>query len=36
MAEFFGIGDNINDTGQYGFVKRSQVDGSKIAENLMI
>lgn len=35
MAEFFGIGDNINNTGQYGFVKRESVDGSKIAEKLM-
>ena len=36
MAEFFGIGDNINNTGQYGFVKRDHVDGSKIAEKLMV
>lgn len=31
---FFSIGDNINATGHYGFVKRDKIDGSKIAEKL--
>lgn len=32
---FFSIGDNLNDTGRYGFVRRDSVDGSKIADKLM-
>lgn len=32
---FFSIGDNLNDTGHYGFVKKDNVDGSKIADRLM-
>lgn len=32
---FFSIGDNLNDTGHYGFVKKDYVDGSKIADRLM-
>ncbi|GEM_PF-1156240 len=34
MPNFFSIGDNINATGHYGFVKREQIDGSKIADKL--
>lgn len=32
---FFSIGDNLNNTGHYGFVKKDYVDGSKIADRLM-
>lgn len=32
---FFSIGDNLNDTGHYGFVKRDHVDGSMIADKLL-
>lgn len=32
---FFSIGDNLNDTGHYGFVKRDHVDDSMIADKLL-
>lgn len=33
---FFSIGNNINNTGHYGFVKIEKFDDSKIAYNLMV